>query len=99
MGLWVSAGARARSRSSLCRFSCVSLVDLVLVERCMVLLKIFVNISLTNLLYLGLLLVVLRTMYIGWARVRSSVLQGSNARKGQLRTRITVTLSIFNFSA
>ena len=32
--------ARVRSRSSLCGSSCVSLVDLVLVQRCMLLLKI-----------------------------------------------------------
>jgi hypothetical protein len=36
----VGLRARARSRSSLCRFSCVSLVDLVLVQGYMLLLKI-----------------------------------------------------------
>ena len=35
----VGLGARARSRSSLCESSSVSLVDLVLVDRCILLLK------------------------------------------------------------
>jgi hypothetical protein len=35
----VGLGARARSRSSLCESSSVSLVDLVLVHKCMLLLK------------------------------------------------------------
>ena len=36
----VGLRARARSRSSLCRFSCISLVDLVLVQGYMLLLKV-----------------------------------------------------------
>ena len=35
----VGLGARGGSRSFLCRSSCVSLVDMVLVQRCMLLLK------------------------------------------------------------
>ena len=41
----VGLGARAKSRSSLCESSSVSLVDLVLVEGCMLLLKNYIYIN------------------------------------------------------